>query len=385
MAHDILYILGDETYETIHTQLSFSEYYQGLPPPGTLLENIYISETFDLTESMLSTYTYGETILIFNDSRNILSELSIRVYFKTDLGYTCDTNTEAQIYIYTLERPSIKIVYFCSIQNKYTDAVAQSIEQYCSLKKYSVGLFMDESYINVATRLNVILDELLTCKYMLILFNYSFIINWETNLTRYLNTHSVHNFPLYIDSSNDSGLENFLCINMDDTRCILEDIMTVHSLGTLHEYVNKWEGIHLKISPNTFNTTKLLESQPSTRDYIITLNNVNDSTSSLPLFSILFNYYINIHEDTYHDINSFHYKEYAWGFLKKGALDRISLRGPSKVDSTLGNGFYKKITKVSFILSAGTYTIFIMFNRDFSRFRGYNLATYEELAGYQIL
>jgi|694.fasta_scaffold95991_2 hypothetical protein len=317
---------------------------------------------------------------LFIEKSSIFTKLILDIDFKWTLiyGYKIIFKKETDEYYHIkIYRPKITILYLTDKINDVLENCKKSIYKYC--KKYNY-VFIHQSSIlfnSFYNRLEYTVRRILDDEYIVVLYNYSFIVNYELSVIDIIRILCMDKYTISLDYVNNKLLKNNLIIRNsrrlvdivkelkyfenDDEKmlnyiksCISNDI----NICNIHSYINKKSGYYMRAG---------------FLDLVHTMNNnKDDDDNEYETINIIQKHmstkYLNGNEAFFNIVD----KTYTIGNIVSGCNGTITFMKDNKILYALSEkyGEYKKLNSCSYDIILNDKRYILIFFNNYKRYIG---------------
>lgn len=332
------------------------------------INNIIITQSIDLYLVDLSSHSFSSRIMVFKGDKTVFNGAVVQKYLIDRLDYK---KTDKSLYVSEYTREKVKILYLYSIYNKYVQHIKKNISTYCNNRKYEFVYKFDKDFDKIKPKFNIIRKELQTCNTMLILYNYSFIVEHNKSLDMFLTFNKGLldkdiEPVMIIDNIYGEWFNNFVIFNKLNTIDTLHELTNFFSRESINELqISQYLKAHKFIKNNQFIP---LFHDNTNKGYIGCFN------GGISLFELEKNlpFYLNLYKTNTMDslYNSIYLKEYSYRISDSLDINRMkfSFRGRLEISKT--NHTYKSLDTYIYEITIDKTKFMVYFGNDYEYFKG---------------
>ena len=356
---------------------------------NNIISIIIIDFIDKLNNINLKNYNFANKVTVFMKKNNTIATSFLTIkYLQDELGYKKEISKEKfnKFSVLNFTRPTIKILYLTCKKDENIDKITNHLNIFSTKKKYIFKKVYNLKFNNILERLKLVKKELNETSYLLVIYNYSAILDWTMNLEKLIRINCLYQYAISLDNNQNSIFDNFLVKNNSDTISVIEEIITSICLGNSDLYLeNNKNKIYLNNISEIFNITKTYNSEDSKSNPFEFMANFNNlvKTNKFEELDIVLNYYLNINVENNNLLfSSIYLKEYSWGIIDQNVKGAIKFKFRGRLEYLEGNGTYEKITERNYVLNFSNYELHISFYDNFSKFIGFDKNEKFEVIGF---
>ena len=357
--------------------------------------------------------------IILEKQLNSITNYTIDVSLSLEYGFIKNKEENNEYVIYSFSRDSVLILYYIYEKDLPNINICEkNIIKYAKKLRYNLKIIKNSKFKDCVERIQSIIENLKNFEYILVLNNYSIIVNFSMNINKLITMFISKNKFLFLDDT--YPINNLLIKNslvaidiLDEFKCI------THKSDFYKKYleINSFKNIELDQLNLFFNNNKTYKNSKNLFEFIIILDNVYNNSSNVnndavnyinkfprisgiweknskkinrffknkqhDILSLLI-YYSNIYKLKNEPYNNIKLKKYIYGSkINKELLgylkfyDNYFLHNEEK-------GRYIKYTKHCYQININNLNYNLTFFNDFNDFFGYEIITNEEIFGFLI-
>jgi hypothetical protein len=320
---------------------------------------------------------------LFIEKSSTFTKLILDIDFKWTLiyGYKILFKKENNEYYHIkIHRPKITILYLTDKINDVLENCKKSIYKYCKKNNYIFVHQFSKLFNPFYNRLEYASKRILDNEYILVLYNYSFIVNYELSITDMVRILCMDKYTISVDYINGKLLKNnFIMRNSrrlfdlikelkyfenDDKmikyikNCITTDV----NICSIHSYINKKSGYYMRAGfldlVHTLNNNKINDDDDNENEYdminiIQTHMSSNNLNGNEAFFSIIG-------------------KTYTIGNMTNGCNGTITFMINNKILYPLSEkyGEYKKLNSSAYEIILNDKKYVLIFFSNYSKYIG---------------
>lgn len=360
---------------------------------------LVISNLYLYVHEELSGYIDADTTHLFVEKGGYCVDIQIDINFRwcLTLGYKTILKKEYETYFHIiLERPKITFLYLTDKIDDMLQLCKKSIIKYCEKFHIHFSHHHSEDFETLQSRLDYVNKNMDNSEYICVIYNYSYIANYEIPIIDIIKMLSFDKYSILFDY-NGSGIVkyNFFVRNTRRLSDTIKEMIYLLSKDFENEaYIMKYIGsflqdeVQLSISTNYMNKKGGYGVKPTAIDFLNTVNHMVDYDTYLS--RVIITHCSNtglINPRKNKSMFSIKNKTYSIGDTKNGCLGIIHFKDYDELEVSFTDTLasYKKLTINKYEIKICDKKYIVIFSNDFKSYIGtFSDASSETILGYLI-
>lgn len=334
---------------------------------------------------------HDKLTIILEKQLNSVTNYTIDVSLSLEYGFTKTKKENNEHLIYFFKRDSILILYYIyETDLPNINICEKNIIKYARKLKYNLKIIKNSEFKDCVERIQSIIDNLKNFKYILVLNNYSIIVNFSMNINKLITMFISKNKYLFLDDT--YPINNLLIKNSSAAIDILDEFKCVtHKSDFYKKYleINSFKYIELDQLNVFFNNNKTYKQNKNLFEFVVIFDSDNYKNKTINYLDnnnipSLLIYYSNIYKLKNEPYNNIRYKKYIYGSkINKELLGYLKFYDTYFLHNDK-KGKYIKYTKHCYQININNSNYNLTFFNNFNDFLGYETNSSEEIFGFLI-